>query len=71
MALRGELIGCRRRAGWLSEESWLVGEPQNQNEYLHYLHGHDVRGHALHIVHQPMGDLGTDEAASGQTLLLW
>lgn len=38
--------------------------------YLHDVHSHARRGHALHVVHQPVYDLGADEAVERQPLLL-
>lgn len=38
--------------------------------YLHDIHSHSLRGHALYIVYQPMNNLRTDEAVEWQAPLL-
>lgn len=38
--------------------------------YLHDIHAHALRGHALHVIDQPVDDLSADEAVERETLLL-
>lgn len=51
---------CRRRV-----------KAQTRRLYLHDVHSHALRGHALHVVDQPMNDLRADKAVERQAFLLW